>query len=234
MVHLRNLWLVDSALDDVDRTQSALRVETTERMEQVRTTTVRCGQLEHDLAHLSEKEAALERRLKAYLGRRDTTQRLLDQGLAVDFTAASRQLEQCSAIVDELETELLELMEQKDDAERLLVEERDRANDAKVAAEKHAQMRCTKDAELVSRAQTLTGERQARWKEIKPTFLNSYKVLRQRQRTALSVILDGNCSECHISVAPQMALEVLSSRKVLLCRSCHRFLIPPPENECED
>jgi len=234
MVHLRNLWSVDSALDDVQRTQSALRVETTERMEQVKTTTATCGKLDHDLALLSEKEAALERRLKAYLGRRDTTQRLMDQGLAVDFTAASRQLEQCSAIVDELETELLELMEQKDDAERMLGEGQDRANDAKVAAEKHAQMRRTKDVELESRAQTLSGERQERWKEINPTFHNAYKVLRQRQRTALSVILDGNCSECHISVAPQMALEVLTSRKVHLCRSCHRFLIPPPENESED
>ena len=119
-------------LNRIDGEVSQARATLAEMVAQVRTTTAAItagkealAQTEASLAAVRDAERKLNRRMEEYVLRRDRTKTMIDEGRAPDFLSARRQLEQCTAIVDDLEVEVLEHMEQREEIEAQLEEQKE-------------------------------------------------------------------------------------------------------------
>ena len=170
------------------------------------------------------REGALIRKLDAYRSRKAGALRVLETG-AGDPSAAERQIEQCDAIVDESETELLYVMEELDtlraaleDAEKALAQagvaraEVDRESPGRVAA-------------LESEHASLQARRDALFAGLPHDLQQRYPLVRKRRRTAVAhVQKDNSCAGCRMQVGLQQVADI---KRGLLenCRGCGRWLM---------
>lgn len=70
-----------------------------------------------------------------------------------------------------------------------------------------------------------------------PNLASVYNRLAMRSRDGIAVaeVVNGSCSACHMSLRPQMQLEIKRGDKIITCESCTRILyIAPPEAQAAD
>lgn len=166
-------------------------------------------------------EASLQGQLATFQSQLDAARRAIDAGLGTD--AASRQVERSQELTDEAETDILELLELRDDLETHVVAAREEL-------ERNTRTRDGIDADLRTERKELA----ARWKELgghrTPLIADlpllersSYEQLMVRKHAALATIVDEACSACHKVVPFAMRTELKEGRAIT-CRGCHRWL----------
>lgn len=176
------------------------------------------------LAEARSREGALIRKLDMYRSQKAGAVRVLETG-AGNPAAAERQIEQCDAIVDESETELLYVMEELDtlraaldDAERSLAQ----AGVARGDADREAPGRI---AALEAEQAAVQARRDALFAGLPHDLQQRYPLVRKRRRTAVArVQKDNSCSGCRMQVGLQQVADI---KRGLLeaCRGCGRWLM---------
>ncbi|MEC7948051.1 MAG: hypothetical protein VX265_10820 [Myxococcota bacterium] len=168
-----------------------------------------------------KQERTLNRSLEDYTSKRDRTRTLIDSGGAPDYGAAKKQLDQLVDIVDQLEIDLLEQFDAREEAERIearaglvLTELRERVEEAKVAQRRRR-------PEIEARYSALRSARVECWAALRSEQQSHYAGLRRKGAPVLVDVVDGACSHCHVEPPPQTVVEVLRERRVHTCRSCH-------------
>ena len=236
LLAIRDLWHVDEEMDALRARARALARAVEEARARREAAREALAARQAELADLQERERALERRIAEYGQRRDRTRMLLDQGKVGDFISAQRQLDQCIAIVDEAETELLELLERIDAASEALARAEAEAQAAERAVEAAVRAQAEERPAVVARYRELEALRPERWAALDEEHRVPYQDLRRRGWRPLAWIRDGACEECRRVVPPQMAIEVVQGRAVHRCRGCGRFLydVRPTEETEED
>ena len=185
------------------------------------------------LAKALDEERKLSRRMEEYVIRRDRTQKLIDEGKAPDFQSANRQLQQCAAIVDDLELEVLEAMELREEleAEVATITERLAATRAKDSSGRSAY----RDASpgLKKTVTELTARRPPFLERLNPDERRIYTNLHDAGNAAMTHIEHGVCQDCNREVPQQALLEVESGKRIHRCRGCGRFFfsVIHPESE---
>jgi uncharacterized protein len=151
-----------------------------------------------------------------------------------EYTTCLREIDSTKKAASQLETQLLQLMEQIETLEAEVskyapqVENRRQAVEEELAA-------C--DRELVSTEQEIERiklERDRMASSIpKPLFNNYERVARLRNGIALSEILNGSCSACRMKVRPAAFSQVRKGDQIIICENCSRILYyrsnPEPE-----
>lgn len=179
---------------------------------------------EQALQQAREEERALNRKLHQYRQRRDSAVRILESG-AGDPDSAQRQLDQCDQILDQTETELLELMERQD----TLQAARDRAVGTLDAA-KQALARLDAEtpprvAELQADLERMASERDAELAALDALTRDRYLELLRRKGNAVAPIDGGACQSCRMVVQAQHLADIKRGL-IVPCRGCHRWLVP--------
>lgn len=176
------------------------------------------------LTAAKELERELNRKVDSYTKRRDRAQKSIDTGVATDFHAAQRQVEQCSELLDDLETDLLEAMDGKESAETTL--ERATSVRGLVASRLATAQKAYTDRRPALKVafDAVTVERDAARTEVWRDQLSRYDGLRRKGWSAFARVRDGNCGGCNVRLN---GVDLSSYRRAIefvWCPSCGRAL----------
>ena len=184
-------------------------------------------------AHLATLEAArkasktslhqAERRAKRYRDRRASANKVLQSGVG-DFSAAERQLTECARILDEVETVILEQMEQLEDLDAQIVAAGQAIVDAEAALADKQRTIPPQLEQLGSERGDLQGARDAVFDELDREFQTRYDRLVARKKFAVGHIIKDACSACQRVLPPQQKTDLKRGR-IEACRGCHRWLV---------
>jgi predicted nucleic acid-binding Zn-ribbon protein len=170
----------------------------------------------------TEKE--LNRKVERYQMRRTSALRVLEGGPGEPLSA-QKQMEQCEAILDDVETEQLEILEQRD----TLTDNRIAADAAVEAAKAHSTTLAVQVpaalAKLEARIREATAERERRFGALPRELSRRYTDLVRTRKTAVAHVWRGACSSCR-RVVQNQHLADLKRGVIQPCGGCHRWLIP--------
>ena len=223
---ISDVWGHDRQLDQHRAEIERLAADLARADREVTSLDQRLNEARPRLAAMRDQERVKNRELEQYQEQRDRTRRLIDTGATPNYAASEKQLQQTNAIIDRLETELLDLMDQREGAERALrLLERDHAaaTQAKTAA---AEAKAAREPELRAGIAALLPKREAAWREVPTDFRSPYEELRRKRRPALVNIEEGVCQGCQMRITPQWSIDVRMGRAVHQCPGCQGFLLP--------
>ena len=178
------------------------------------------------LEAVKAEERVNNRELDSYVQKRDTTKRMIEQGTAPDYAAAERQLANCVAKVDDLETIGLELLDRIEAATAALAAAEEARKKAEAAESEARAALGARDAGLRVELTAALKDREAAWGELHADYHVPYAELRRRKRPALVNVVEGVCATCHMRVPPQKLNEVQLKRAVHTCVGCGGYLLP--------
>ena len=170
------------------------------------------------------EELALQDKVRTYEHQRNMAVRALEQG-AGTADAAERQIEQCDRILDDAETQILQLME---DQERI-TDEIEAAQSALAAV---TEVLTEHERDVPGEIQGYRAEYQQHktrrteaFARLEPDKQERYKKLRERRGSAVALIKDKSCHRCGRVVQSQHLGDILKG-KIMPCHGCARWLIP--------
>ena len=154
-------------------------------------------------------------------------QNKLYDGSIKDFKTYSKmdkEMEECKNELDTIETDLLNLMDEKVLLEKdikklkrrliklheLYQEERIQYHKKKEELQSHHMINSHKIEELLS--------------DIQETFIMEYRDIKKRVQPALARIDNGVCSGCHMSISIILLKEIQRGDKLYTCENCGRIL----------
>ncbi len=225
LVAISNLYAADRAIDALRGEHEALSsaVRLAREAAAGGEATVKSG--ESAVATVTATQRTTDRELEDYVDKKKRAQTLIDTG-AGDYASAERQVAQCAAIIDQLETRSLELMETRDAAEKVLASSRRelvaRQADLELARAKLS----ARDAPIRSELAAALEHQRAVSPELPPAYRQHYDDLRRRKRAVLVNVDDGCCSVCAMRIPPQKFVETQKDRAVHVCVGCGGYILP--------
>ena len=108
LLDLRDLWKADLALDQATQEIVRLAKQVEDSSLGVVAVEAQVSTMEAEQLTLTEEQDELEKRLEAYLLRRDRAKRAMEEGHVADYHAAQRQYQQCADIVVDTEKKTTE------------------------------------------------------------------------------------------------------------------------------
>jgi predicted nucleic acid-binding Zn-ribbon protein len=173
---------------------------------------------------LRKAEKAAERKMTLYQQRRQSAVHALENGLG-DTDAAQRQIDQCSAILDETETEILGLLENQDTAATQVAGAESALKEAATALSGVQQTVPADLAALHTKASGVRQERNVAFARLEAPTRDRYESLATRKGTAVARIERGCCSACQRVIQPQHIADLKRGR-IIPCHGCYRWLVP--------
>ena len=175
------------------------------------------------LAENKTTERALQRRLDEGRRHQGNALRLLETGQG-DPEGAQRQLDKSTALIDELETELLEVLEVQDTRQAALS-----AASATLehATAKHAELAGALPAIEAEAEAALSADAEARqpvFAQLPGEVQTRYDSFRAKGRWAVATIDKGACNACY-QVVQQQHISDIRRGIVKPCMGCHRWLV---------
>lgn len=175
------------------------------------------------LADLKKREHKEEHRLSELRTAKERAEKALRQGFG-DYQAAERQVAQTAALIDEVETGILELLEAREEAEETLEAARaEAAEQAAALAEAEATLP-DRTAALKAEATALYAARTPLRAEISELSLRTYDRVVKQYVPAVVPILKDACKACHRVAGPR-AEQTLRKGEAVSCTGCGRLLV---------
>lgn len=144
------------------------------------------------------------------------------------FKALQREIEQAKAEGSQIETEILEIMEELDvcrKGEKALQAELggvEKAVGAEISALEF------KLAELRTQFEAAQGARDQAAAALPADVMRVYSHIRSRGKPNAVVAIDGdNCSACRVTQSPNVIVEATKAKALVICESCQRILYRP-------
>lgn len=226
LVAISNLWQADVRVDALRGEHEQLVAAATAAIQANKDAVAARDAAKAALDAVKVDEHANTRELDGYAQKRDTTKRMIDEGTAPDYAAAERQLANCIAKVDELETIGLGLLDRIEAATAALTAAEEVRRGAEGAEREARAALAARDGSLRVELKAALATREGAWKELPGDYQIPYTELRRRKRVALVNVVDGTCAACHMRVPPQKLNEVQLQRAVHTCVGCGGYLLP--------
>ena len=158
---------------------------------------------------------------------RNAKAKLAEAKNARDFGAASREIDNKKRAIHDREQEVLKLYEALEVGTAKL--ETHETDVAKLRTHVDGEQAKFTDvlAELESRAIEAQNGREAIVEKINADLLKRYDNVRHRRGNAVVAVKNGVCQGCHMSLAPQLAIQVQRAESIHSCRQCKRLLYAP-------
>ena len=144
------------------------------------------------------------------------------------YKVMQAEIEKEKTAVGDIETEILQIMEQIDAAR---IEEKAAVVEFNKTHEFSKKDREKLEAELShakGRHATAKAERDATSAPVPPELMRVYDHIRSRGKPdAIVAVIDGHCGSCQINISPSMAADVAKQKTLVNCDSCQRILYKP-------
>ncbi len=141
-----------------------------------------------------------------------------------EYTAVLREIEALKQKSSKLEEEILELLEQGDEAARAVAEAEKLFKAAETA---HQVERAEKEAQLTQLERELASLRAARKGQasrLDKDLLQQYARLAKSRGDVVVAVQNSSCAGCGIALTPQAYNEVRRNDRMFVCPSCNRIL----------
>jgi len=225
LVAISNLYAADRAIDTLRGEHESLSSAVRAARDAVASAEASVKLNEGAVATVVAAQRATDRELEDYIDKKKRAQKLIDTG-AGDYAAAERQVAQCAAIIDQLETRSLELMDQRDGAESVLVSSRRELAGRQAELEAARGKLAARDAPIRAELAAAFEHQRAVSPQLPASYRLHYDDLRRRKRIVLINVDDGCCSACAMRIPPQKFVEVQKFRAVHTCVGCGGYILP--------
>lgn len=231
---LRNLWAIDKEMDQLKAAAAGLAEGLEKAKARVVRLTDELAAANTQVADLRDQERQVNRKLQDYVGRRDKTKKMIDEGRAPDFLAAERQFNKCAELADEAEFALLELMEAREAGEADIARIEMALKEATVRKDHKAKAQADGRPPIAAKYQSLVPKKKERWAGLAQDLQRGYADLRRRGLPVLVDVIDGCCGNCRMTVNPQHAIEVELGKRAHVCRGCNAWFWKLRETETDE
>jgi predicted nucleic acid-binding Zn-ribbon protein len=144
------------------------------------------------------------------------------------YKAMQAEISQDKAVAGDIETEILQLME---DIDKARAEEKQAVVEFKKVEESAKKDIERLEAELShakGRHETAKAEREQAAAPVPPEMLKVYNHVRGRGKpNGIVPVIDGHCGGCQINLSPSMLIELQKLKTLMICESCQRILYKP-------
>lgn len=215
---------LDRSSDQIRRTRNAARQRLNDARTALEAAKTALTEAEATLEANRVEERALSRRLSDARQAQQRALRVLETGVG-DPEAAQRQHDRSGALIDELETGMLEVLETQD----TLIEARDlatRTRDAQITAVAEAESALPPAESEAEAALAADAAARAPLYDGLPTELQQrYDDQRAKRRWAVARIREKACNACN-TVVQQQHVADLKRGLIRPCMGCGRFIVP--------
>ncbi len=188
--------------------------------------------IETELRESRLQMTKLQNDVRTFENRRDAAQRALDAG-AGSAEAAERQRDTCTQRIDELETNVLEVMETLEQLDEDLVGAQAKVVEVHAASVKTDEEYRPRLSEIRKEFDDVTAARNKALPNIPRGERTTYDGLIKRKAYALAPVINEACDACRQVVAYQMRSDLKDGR-MATCSGCLRWLyLPKKEPEAE-
>lgn len=151
------------------------------------------------------------------------------------YRAFQNEIDFCEQDIRKHEDRILELMGESEPLDRNVKEAEKALADEKKQVELEKAEAREKTAADERALADLRARRAEIAREISSSVLRNYeRLLKSRRGIAVAEVVDGRCTECHISVRPQLMQELRRGNDVKTCESCGRILVYNPPQSVEE
>jgi predicted nucleic acid-binding Zn-ribbon protein len=215
-----NLRRLKRALETADERRAAIEQEFEQHAFSIREIQGRRDELHTTRADL-ERQIAENR---TYLERAERN--LKHSQNQKEYETAMREMDALQKQITAFETQIVESMEQGEGVEKEL---EDRAEEIATLDSKRDAALAEFDSQLKAEKaefDTETAHRATAFATLPDRLAGVYNRLAQRSRDGIAVaeVVNGACSACHMSLRPQVMLEVKQGTDIITCESCARIL----------
>ncbi len=176
-------------------------------------------QAEREISRLTESKKKYEEQLYAV-----TTNK--------EYDAVTLEIEAAAQKIDELETEVLELIDKEEGLGQEVQELEQAINKLEDEHRKQSAELKEKIDANAKIEERLRAEREALVQKIRVDFLQRYEKIRGRKDgLAVVPIIRNSCGGCFTHIPPQRTMEVRDGDKIISCESCGRILFWQDEEE---
>ncbi|MBV9243002.1 MAG: hypothetical protein JO314_13440 [Acidobacteria bacterium] len=218
-----NLRRLRQALETADERRAAIEQEFEQHAFSIREVQGRRDDLHATRADL-EKQIAEN---KTYLERAERN--LKHAQNQKEYETAMREVDALQKQIATFETQIVESMEQVEGVDKELEERADEINTLDSKREAAIQEFDSQLAAEKAEFDSETAHRSAAFATLPDRLAAVYDRLASRSRDGIAVaeVVNGACSACHMSLRPQVQVEVRKGQEIIVCESCSRILYVP-------
>jgi len=141
------------------------------------------------------------------------------------YTVLLHEIDQARAAISDAETKILEAMEQIESARAALDRARSTANATGDRAAHQERVFAEREQSLDQTLGNLRRDRAALVGGVEAPLLQRYDRIAVRRRPAVAMADRGKCMGCHVSLPPQILLELRRGGGLHTCGNCQRILV---------
>lgn len=164
---------------------------------------------------------------------RNAKAKLQEAKNARDFGAASREIDNKKRSIHDREQEILKVYEALEVGRAKLTAHEEDVAKLRTHVEGEEAKFADSLKELAEKATEVSAGRSEVESAIEKSLLKRYNTVMHRRGTAVVEVRDGVCQGCHMSLAPQLAIQVARGESIQSCRQCNRLLFVPEEPVAE-
>ena len=141
-----------------------------------------------------------------------------------EHQALLKEIEDAKKLIRDTEDQLLQVMEQAEQAEAEAVElENVCAGEKELLAEENEKV-ATAVKRLNTRRKTVFNKRNKLAKDVQDSVMKRYdKLLKKRNGVAVVQVVDGVCQGCFMAIPPQQFNEIRKGEQMHSCPTCQRI-----------
>lgn len=141
------------------------------------------------------------------------------------YKALLGEIEKAKQEKSALEDEILKIMDQIDQANKVWKEKESSAKGVEAGLLKQISDVEARQQELQAQITQKQADREAAASALPPALRSPYDRLRQNKRAnAIVPIRNGQCAGCHMRVSPNLVNEITRGQKLMVCESCSRIV----------
>ena len=141
------------------------------------------------------------------------------------YTVLLHEIDQARAAISDAETKILEAMEQIESARGALERARASAKGTEDRAAQQERIFTEREKSLDQTLGNLRRDRAALVGGVDAQLLQRYDRVAARRRPAVAIADRGKCMGCHVSLPPQVLLELRRGVGLNTCGNCQRLLV---------
>lgn len=145
-----------------------------------------------------------------------------------EFRALGNEIERYTGDVDQLETKLLEFMEEADELRAKLAEAEARLAKSQEVVDADLADLVTRRSNLEKQIGETQADRAKLAEKADPEVLNLYeRLLRKKGGVAIAPEVNGQCGGCHVKLIAATKVKLHAENSIVQCETCGRILFLP-------
>jgi predicted nucleic acid-binding Zn-ribbon protein len=151
-----------------------------------------------------------------------------------EYQSLLKEIEDGKKSIKDKEEEIVRVMETAEANAKILAEQENLIKeDKKALAEESTEVK-KHAGEIERKKAKIVTKRESMAKNIKPSTLRKYDMLRTRRNgKAVVGVVNGICQGCFMSIPPQQFNDILKGDRILNCPTCQRILFHQAESDKE-